>query len=179
MYGLRTAVHLFHGVRGSSVSRYFVGVNCLPMKLLLVWVDRSLICVNVGGLWRACSSLCSCSVCVVSSVMELLSSICAWAHVLLSPTVSFLFAFHWLMRWAFLFLVEGERCIFFWAWLVASPVFSTGLSALIHISLTDIALELTWRSQVNFFHLSLRAWEVLPIQQVSPLLSSFVDSCSL
>jgi hypothetical protein len=50
--------NLFHGVRGSSVSRYFVGVNCLPIKLLLVWVDRSLICVNVVGLWRACSSLC-------------------------------------------------------------------------------------------------------------------------
>ena len=76
MYGLRTAVHLFHGVRGSSVSRYFVGVNYLPIKLLLAWVDRSLICVNVVGLWMACSSLCSCSVCVVSSVMELLSSVC-------------------------------------------------------------------------------------------------------
>ena len=75
MYGLRTAVHLFHGVRDSSLSRYFVGVNCLPIKLFLVWVDRSLICVNVVGLWRACSSLCSCSVCVVSSVMELLSII--------------------------------------------------------------------------------------------------------
>jgi hypothetical protein len=25
-------------------------VNCLPIKLLLVWVDRSLICVNVVGL---------------------------------------------------------------------------------------------------------------------------------
>jgi hypothetical protein len=37
---LRTAVHLFHGVRDSSVSTYFVGVNCLPIKLLLVWVDR-------------------------------------------------------------------------------------------------------------------------------------------
>jgi hypothetical protein len=47
--------------------------------------------------------------------------------------------------------VEGERCFFFWAWLVTCPVFSTGFSALIHISLTDIALELTCRSQVNFF----------------------------
>jgi hypothetical protein len=107
------------------------------MKLLLVWVDRSLICVNVVGLWMACSSLCSCSVCVVSSVMELLSSVCVWAHVLLSPTASFLFAFHWLMRWAFLFLVEGERCFFFWAWLVTCPVFSTGFSALIHVHQLD------------------------------------------
>ena len=102
-----------------------------------------------NGLWRACSSLCS-SVCVLSSVMEILSSVCVSAHVLLSSTVSFLFAFHWLMRWAFLFLVEGERCFFFWAWLVTCPVFSTGFFALIHISLTDIALELTCRSQVNF-----------------------------
>jgi hypothetical protein len=47
--------------------------------------------------------------------------------------------------------VEGERCVFFWAWLVTCPVFSTGFSALIHISLTDIALELTCRSQVNVF----------------------------
>jgi hypothetical protein len=31
--------------------------------------------------------------------------------------------------------VEGERCFFFWAWLVTFPVFSTGFSALIHISL--------------------------------------------
>ena len=76
MYRLCTVVNLFHSVRVSSVLRYFVGVNCLPMKLPLVWVDRSLICVNVVGLWRACSSLCSCSVCVVSSVMELLSSVC-------------------------------------------------------------------------------------------------------
>ena len=76
MYGLRTAVHLFHGVRDSSVLRYFVGVNCLPLKFLLVWVAHSLICVNVVGLWRACSLQCSCSVCVVSSVMELLSSVC-------------------------------------------------------------------------------------------------------
>jgi hypothetical protein len=56
-----------------------------------------------------------------------------------------------LMRWAFLFLVEGERCFFFWAWLVTCPVFSTGFLALIHSSLTDIALELTCRSQVHFF----------------------------
>jgi hypothetical protein len=36
-------------------------------------------------------------------------------NILLSPTASFLFAFHWLMRLAFLFLEEGERCFFFWA----------------------------------------------------------------
>jgi hypothetical protein len=42
------------------------------------------------------------------------------------------------MRKAFLFLVEGERCFFFWAWLVTFPVFSTGFPALIHISLTDM-----------------------------------------
>jgi hypothetical protein len=42
--------------------------------------------------------------------------------------------------------VEGERCFFFWARLVISPVFSTGFAALIHISLTDTALELTNRS---------------------------------
>jgi hypothetical protein len=57
MYGLCTVVNLFHGIRVSSVLRYFVGVNCLPIKLLLVWVDSSLICVNVvvcGGLVRHC-----------------------------------------------------------------------------------------------------------------------------
>ena len=37
MYGLRTVVHVFHGVRFSPASiRYFVGVNCLPIKLLIV-----------------------------------------------------------------------------------------------------------------------------------------------
>ena len=111
-------VHVFHGVRFSSVAiRYFVGVNCLPIKLRIVWVDRSLICVNVVGLWRACSSLCI-SVCVLSSVMGMLSSVCVSAQVLMSSTASYLFAFHWLMHKAFLFLVEGERCLFFWAWLV-------------------------------------------------------------
>ena len=42
------------------------------------------------------------------------------------------------------------RCFFLWAWLVVSPIFSTGFPALIHSSLTDTALELTCRSQVNF-----------------------------
>jgi hypothetical protein len=43
LYGLRTAVHDFHGVCFSSSSAmYFVGVSCLPVKLLIVWVDRSL-----------------------------------------------------------------------------------------------------------------------------------------
>ena len=66
-----------------------------------VWVDRSPLCDNVVGLWRTWSSLCSWSVCVVSSMWELLFSVCVWAYILLSPTASFLFAFHWLMRWAF------------------------------------------------------------------------------
>jgi hypothetical protein len=38
--------------------------------------------------------------------------------------------------------VEGEWCFFLGAWLVVSPVFSTGFPALIHTSLTDTALEL-------------------------------------
>jgi hypothetical protein len=46
----------------------------------------------------------------------------------------------------------GRREVFFfWAWLVTFPVLSTGFSALIHITLTDITLELTCRSQVIFF----------------------------
>jgi hypothetical protein len=40
-----------------------------------------------------------------------------------------LFAFHWSMHWAFLLLVEGERCFLFWARLVISPVFFNGLSS--------------------------------------------------
>jgi hypothetical protein len=43
---------------------------------------------------------------------------------------------------AFLLLVEGERCFFLGAWLVVSPVFSTGFPALIHTSFTDTAVEL-------------------------------------
>jgi hypothetical protein len=35
------------------------------------------------------------------------------------------------MRKAFLFLVEGERCFFFWAWLVTFPVFFNGFLCLI------------------------------------------------
>ena len=63
---------------------------------------------------------------------------------------SCVFTFHWSIRWAFLLLVEGERCFFFWARLVVSPVLSTAFPALIHTSLTDTALELTCRSKVNF-----------------------------
>jgi hypothetical protein len=50
------------------------------------------------------------------------------SQVLVSTTASYLFAFHWLMRRAFLFLVEGERCFLFWAWLVAIPVLSIKVS---------------------------------------------------
>jgi hypothetical protein len=148
MYGLRTDVHFLQGFGDSSAFRYFVGVNVI---VVVVWVDRSLLCVTVGGLWRTWSWLCCCSVCVVSSMWELLFSLCAWAFTLVSPTVSFFFAFRWLMRWAFRFLVEGERYFFFGAWLVASPIFTTGYSALTQISLTDTALALTYKSQVNFF----------------------------
>jgi hypothetical protein len=81
-------------------------VSCLPVKLRIVWVDRSLTCVNIVGLWRACSSLCV-SVWVLSSVIGILSSVCVSTQVLMSSTASYLFAFHWLMRWAFLFLVTS------------------------------------------------------------------------
>jgi hypothetical protein len=40
--------------------------------------------------------------------------------------------------------MEGERRFLFWAWLVAIPVLSTGFPALIHTSLTDTAVALTW-----------------------------------
>jgi hypothetical protein len=80
---------------------------------------------HVDGLGVAVEMLC-----VVSSVKGLMSSVCVWTQVLLSPTAS-LFAFHWTIRWAFLLLVEGERCFFFWARLVISPVFSTSFAALI------------------------------------------------
>ena len=55
------------------------------------------------------------------------------------------------MRWVFRFLVEGERYFFFGAWLATSPVFATGFSALIQISLTDTALALTCKCEANFF----------------------------
>ena len=89
MYGLRTALHFFHGFWESSISRYFVGVICLPVNVVLVWVDRSLLCVIVVGLWRAWSSLCSCSVCVVSSVMELLHVVCLYLSTYFTVTNGF------------------------------------------------------------------------------------------
>ena len=150
MYGLRTDVHFLQGFWDFSVSRHFVGVNCLPVIVVEVWVDRSLLCVYVVGLWRTWSWLCCWSVCVVSSMWELISSVCVWAYILLSTTASFLFAFHWLMRWAFRFLVEGQMYFYFWAWLATSPVFETSSSALIQINLTDTALALTCKSQVMF-----------------------------
>jgi hypothetical protein len=42
----------------------------------------------------------------------LMSAVCVWTQVVLSPTAT-LFAFHWSIRWGFLLLVEGERCFFF------------------------------------------------------------------
>jgi hypothetical protein len=63
--------------------------------------------------------------------------------------------------------VEEKRYFFLGAWLVISPIVAIGFSALIQISLTDTALALTCKFQVNFF---LRVSEVRPIQQVSPLL---------
>jgi hypothetical protein len=47
------------------------------VKLRIVWVDRSLTCVNVVGLWRVCSSLCV-SVCVLSSVIRNAQRISQW-----------------------------------------------------------------------------------------------------
>jgi hypothetical protein len=155
MYGLRTDVHFLQGFWDSSAFRYFVGVNCLPVIVVVVWVDRSLLCVTVGGLWRTWSWLCCCSVCVVSSMWELLFSVCAWAFTLVSPTVSFLFAFHWLMRWAFRFLVEGERYFFFGAWLVTSPIFATGYSALTQISLLIDIIEILLKVPLNTITLTL------------------------
>jgi hypothetical protein len=52
MYGLRTDVHFLQGFGDSSAFRYFVGVNVI---VVVVWVDRSLLCVTVGGLWRTWS----------------------------------------------------------------------------------------------------------------------------
>jgi hypothetical protein len=63
-----------------------VNSSGLPIKLRIVWVDRSLTCVNVVGLWRACSSLCI-SVCVLSSVMGILSSVCVSAQVLMHVVI--------------------------------------------------------------------------------------------
>jgi hypothetical protein len=73
MYGLRTDVHFLQGFGDSSAFRYFVGVNVI---VVVVWVDRSLLCVTVGGLWRTWSWLCCCSVCVVSSVGVTIFSLC-------------------------------------------------------------------------------------------------------
>jgi len=108
MYGFRTDVHFPEGFWDSSALRYFVGVNCLPVILVVLFVDRPLLCITMGGLWRTWSWLCCWSVCFASSIWLLLFSVCAWALTLVSPTASFLFTFHWLMRWAFRFLVEGE-----------------------------------------------------------------------
>jgi hypothetical protein len=44
-------VHFLQGFWDSSVFRYFVGINCLPVIVVEVWVDRSLLYVNVDGLW--------------------------------------------------------------------------------------------------------------------------------
>jgi hypothetical protein len=52
MYGLRTDVHFLQGFWDSSAFRYFVGANYLSVIVVVVWVDHSLLCVTVGGLWR-------------------------------------------------------------------------------------------------------------------------------
>jgi hypothetical protein len=80
----------------------------------------------------------------------------------------------------FLLLVEGERCFFLGAWLVVSPVFSTGFPALIHTSLTDTVLELTCRSkdsiqQQNNSDLDLTSGCIFTVSRNQKQLNSTMD----
>ena len=87
LYGLRTVEQLFHSLLVSSVSvgffrcwlHTFVCASCLCRSL-------PFILVNTVGMLMAWASLLSWSVCVVSSVEGLISSVCVWTQVLLSPT---------------------------------------------------------------------------------------------
>ena len=85
--------------------------------------------VYTVGILMAWASLLCWSVCVVSSVEGLMSAVCVWTQVVLSPTAS-LFAFHWSIRWAFLLLVEGEKCFFFWGLAGSFSCFFNGFSSL-------------------------------------------------
>ena len=77
LYGLRTVVQLFHSLLVSSVSVFFFYVGYIPpLYVHLVCVDCSLFFVNTVGMLMAWASLLSCSVCVVSSVEGLMSSVC-------------------------------------------------------------------------------------------------------
>jgi len=51
MYGLRTCVLYFQGFWDSSSLRYFLGINGLPVIVLLLCVVRTLFCIGLGGLW--------------------------------------------------------------------------------------------------------------------------------
>jgi hypothetical protein len=85
--------------------------------------------VDIVGILMDWAWLLCWSVCVVSSVEELMSAVCVCTQVVFSPTAS-IFAFHWSIRLAFLLLVEGESGFFFLGLAGSFSCFFNGFSSL-------------------------------------------------
>ena len=144
-------MHFFQDFWDSSVFRYFVDVNCLPVIVVEVWVDRSLLCITLGGLCKTWSWLSCWSVCVVSSIWLLLS-VCLYLSVYFSVTNGFV-PFRLPLADALSVPFPGGRREVFLLWGLAGNFSNccNGFLGQIQISLTDIALALTCKSQVNVF----------------------------
>jgi hypothetical protein len=147
MYGLRTDVHFLQGFWDSSAFRYFVGANYLSVIVVVVWVDHSLLCVTVGGLWRTWLVVTVLLVSLCSFIYLGVTIFCLCVSVYFSVTNGFIPFRLPLVDALSVSFPGGRREVFFFgAWLVTSPIFATGFSALIQISLTDTALALTCKS---------------------------------
>ena len=77
--------------------------------------------------------------------------------------------------------VPGRRrdVFLFGVWLVTSPIVAMGFSALIQISLTDIELALTCKSQINFFPSTLACFRSSTHSTYKSIVALLVEFCSL
>ena len=126
----------------SSTIRYFVGVNCLPL-ILVVLSSRSLPSLHYYGQYEWFVEGLVLTVLLVSLccfVYLVVTIFCLCFRVNFSDALSISFP-------------GGRREVFlFWGlMLVTSPIVAIGFSALIQIRLTDTAVALTCKSQFNCF----------------------------
>ena len=137
---------------------YFLSGSIAPLFVSMLWV--------CGGLGRRC-------VAAQFVSFRLLWSYCrlsVFEHIFYChQTASFLFAFHWLMRWAFLFLgLAGNLSCFF-----------NGFRSLDPHQLDWSTLELTCRSQVIFFPSFPACFRSPTNSTGKSIVELFVDFCSL
>ena len=136
----------------SRVSGILLCSDISSVIVVVVWVDRSLLCVTVGGLWRTWLVVTVLLVSLCCFIYLGVTIFCLCVSVYLSVTNGFV-PFRLPLVDALRVSCPGGRREVFLFWDLAGNFsnFCKGFSALIQISLTDTALALTCKSQVNFF----------------------------